>query len=69
MPAAGIFKHSQTDKYNKSTERRLRRRDVDMEERCREMEFNMKGGEVDERVESVKMFRYLGRPIDQMDDG
>ena len=39
-----------------------------MAERCGEMEFSLKGGEGDERVEGVAMFWYLGRPLDQMDD-
>ena len=32
------------------------------------MEFNLDGEEGDERVENVPTFRYLGRPLDQMDD-
>ena len=37
MQAARIFKHRQSDKCHKSRERRLRRRDVEMAERCGEM--------------------------------
>ena len=39
-----IFKHSQLYKCHKSTEKRFQRRDVDMEERCEEMELSMEGG-------------------------
>ena len=35
---------------------------------CREIEFSLEGGEGEERVENVKMFRYMGRPLDQTDD-
>ena len=44
MPAARIFNHRQSDKCNKATERRLQRRDVEMEARCGEMEFSLDGG-------------------------
>ena len=50
MPEASLFKHRHTDKWNKATERRIRRRDVDMVARCGEMGFSMEVGEVDERV-------------------
>ena len=46
IPSARVFKHRQTDKCNKMTERRLRRRDMEMVERCSEMEFSLEGGEV-----------------------
>ena len=68
MQAARLFKHQNLDKCHKSTERRLRRRDVDMLARCGEMEFNLNGEEGDKRVENVPTFRYLGRPLDQTDD-
>ena len=41
MPAANIFKHRKTDKCNKATERRIEQRDVEMAERCGEMEFSL----------------------------
>ena len=41
---------------------------MEMSERCGEMEFNLDGEEGDERVENVRTFRYLGRPLDQTDD-
>ena len=50
IPAAELFKHMQLDKCNKATEIRLRRRDVDMAERCGEMEFSLEGVEVFDRV-------------------
>ena len=68
MPAARIFKHRNNNKCNKATERRLRQRDVEMAARCGEMEFILEGGEVDERVEGVATFRYLGRLLYQTDD-
>ena len=37
MEAARLFKHQQSDKCQKPTERRLQRRDVEMAERCGEM--------------------------------
>ena len=54
MQAARLFKHWQSDKCHKLTERRLRQRDVEMAARCGEMEFNPDGEEVDERVENVQ---------------
>ena len=44
MPAASIFKNCQSDKCNKATDIILRRRDVEMVERCGEMEFILEGG-------------------------
>ena len=41
MQAAILFKHRQLDKCNKSTERRLQRRDVERAERCGEMESSL----------------------------
>ena len=43
MPAASLFKHRHTDKFNKTTERQLRRRYVEMAERCGKMEFSLYG--------------------------
>ena len=68
MLEARLFKHRQLDKCHKATEIRLRRTDVDMSERCGEMEFILEEGEKEERVENVTMFRYLGTPLDQTDD-
>ena len=45
MQAVRLFKHRQSDKCHKSTERRLRRRDVEMAARCGEMESNIDGEE------------------------
>ena len=56
------------DKFNKAMERKLRRIDVDISERCSEMEFSMYRGEGGEMVEVVANFKYLGRTLDQMDD-
>ena len=65
MPLSRVFKHMQTDKCDKATERRLRGIYVEMAARCGEMEFSLEGGEVYERVEGVAMFWYLGRPLEQ----
>ena len=46
-----LCKHRKMDKCNKVTERRLRRRDVDMAKRCDDMEFSLYGEEVDNLVE------------------
>ena len=64
MQAARLFKNRQSDKCHKSTERRLRWRDVEIVAMCGEMEFNLDGEEVDERVEIVTTFPYLGRTLD-----
>ena len=68
MPAARIFKHWHSDNCNKATERRLRRRYMDMAESCGEMEFSVYGVEGEERVENVPTSRYWGRPLDQTND-
>ena len=64
MQAGRLFKHWQSDKCNKLTERRLQRRDADMAERCGEMEFSLDGEEGNERVENVPTFWYIGIPLD-----
>ena len=68
MQASRIFKHYQSEKCNKSTERLLRRRDVEMAAMCGEMELNLDGDKGDERVENVPTLRYLRQPLDQGDD-
>ena len=68
MQAAILFKNRQSNNCHKSTERRLRQRDVEMATRCGEMEFSLDGEEGYKRVDNVPTFRYLGRPLNQMDD-
>ena len=68
MQAARLFRHRQSGKCHKSTERRLQKRDVEMAAMCGEMEFNLDREEEDERVENVQTFQYLGRPLDQKYD-
>ena len=41
MPKAWLIKHKQTAIYNKVTDMWIRRRDVDMAERCGDMEFGL----------------------------
>ena len=43
MQVARLFKQRHSDKFHKSTERRLRQRDVDIAARCGEMEFSLDG--------------------------
>ena len=62
MQATRHFKHGKSEKYQKLTEIRLRRRDVEMAVRCGEMEYNLDGEEVDDIVENLSNFRYMGRP-------
>ena len=68
MLAAKLFKHKQADKCNNATEKRLRRRDVEMAERCGDIEFSLEGREVDDRVEVVATFRCPGSTLDQTHD-
>ena len=68
LQADRLFKHRQSDKCHKSTERRLQRRNVEMAERCGEMEFVLDEGGGDKRVENVTTFQYLERPLDQTND-
>ena len=49
-------------------ERGLQRRDVEMTARCGEIDFNLDEEEGYERVDNVPTFRYLGQPLEQMDD-
>ena len=65
IQAASLFKHRKSDKFHKSTDRRIQRRDVEMSERFGEMKFSLYGEEGDERVENVTAFRYLVIPLDQ----
>ena len=62
------MKHRRADRCEKTTEIRIRKRDVDMAERCADMEFILYGREGDALVEGVSNFKYLGRPLDQTDD-
>ena len=43
MSEARLSNHRRVDKCNKATERQIRRRDVDMVERCCEMDFSLYG--------------------------
>ena len=43
MPADRFFKHGHTDNFDKATDKRLWRRDVDMAVRCGKMKFSMEG--------------------------
>ena len=68
ISAARLIKHRWTARCNKSTEMRIIQRDVDMVERCREMEFGLYGREGGALVEGVTTFNYLGLTLDQTDD-
>ena len=68
LQAARLFKYRKLDNCHNSTERRLWRRDVERAARCGEMEFNLYGEEVNERVENLQTFRYLGQPLYQTYD-
>ena len=46
----------------------IRWRDVDMEERCVEMEFSLYGGWEGALFEGVATFKYLERPLDQTEN-
>ena len=47
---------------------RLRWKDVEVISWCANMEFNLKGEEVEETIEGVAIFIYLGWYLDQSDD-
>ena len=68
MQAARLFKNWMSKEVHKSTERRLRQRDVKMVARCGEIELNLYGEEGDKKVENISTFQYLGRPLDKTDD-
>ena len=46
----------------------IRWRDVEIAGRYRETEFSLYGREGNDLVEGVANFKYLGQPLDQMDD-
>ena len=58
-PADRLFNHSQTDKCNKETDRRLGRRYMEMAERCDKMEFSLYVEEGKNMVEGVENFKHL----------
>ena len=66
--AAQMETHRMTSRCDKSTDMSPRQRDVDMEERCGEMEFILYGMEGGVLVEGVAQFEYMGLPLDQTDD-
>ena len=66
MYSSMLVKHGQTDKCNKSTDRRLRRIDVEMAARCDDMDFSMYREE--NMVEGLATFKYIGRTLDQTND-
>ena len=68
MPEAGLFNERQTERCNIVTERRLRRRYVDMADMCRYMTFSLYGGQGGAMVEEVETFKYMGRTLDQKGD-
>ena len=55
MQAARLFKHRQLNKCHKSTERSLRRRDMDMAEMCGAMEYKLDGEDWEESGEFTKL--------------
>ena len=57
-PEDRLFNHSQTDKCNKETDRRLGRRYMEMAERCGDMEFSLYVDEWENMVEGVANFKY-----------
>ena len=65
--AARLFKHRNTSKCNRATERQNRRWGVDMAARCDKMEFNMYREEGGKLVEGVANFKYMRLNLDQMD--
>ena len=68
MPVARLLKHKRMERCNNATKMQIRRRDVEMAERYRYMDFILykKGG--DALVEGVATFKYMGRPIDHTCD-
>ena len=65
MPVTRLFKNIRTNRCNKATERRIRQRDVEILERCGDMEFSLYRGEGGEMVYGVETFKYLGKPLDK----
>ena len=62
MPAAWMERHRRMARYNRM---RIIKRDVEMAERCGEIEFRFYGREGDALVEGVSQFKYLGWTLDQ----
>ena len=60
--------HKHTSRYDQVTEIRLQWRDVELDQRSRELEFSLYGREGDALVEIVAQFKYMGIPLYQSDD-
>ena len=68
MLAARLIKHHRTEHCFKNTEMMLMRDDVEVASRFSDMEFNLTGNEVEDTIEGVALFTYLGRLLDQSDN-
>ena len=60
MTEARLLKNRRTEICKKVAEMRLRQRDVEMLDRCGEIEFSLYGGEGDALVEGVATLKVSG---------
>ena len=68
MTAAQLIKHRRAVICHKDMDMWIRRRDVEMAERCGEMEFSLYGRDGGALAERVSNFNYLGSPLDKTYD-
>ena len=68
MPEGLILKHQQTKRSDRNTQMRWRSREVAIASLCAEVSFSLTGDDKEEIIESVGVFKYLGRPLDRSDN-
>ena len=68
MPAGRLIKHQRTSTYDKTTQMRWQRRDVEIADKCLETNFSLTGEDKAEFIEEVEVFKYLRRLLNFSDD-
>ena len=65
MPEGRLIKHHSMARCFKNTWTRLRRKDIEVFILCVDRKYNLTGKDIDEKIEGVALFNYLGFPLEQ----
>ena len=63
MPEGRIIKHRRMSRWNRNTQMRWRRQDVEIARKCTVVNFSITGEDGEECFEGVDSFKYLGRVL------
>ena len=64
IPEGRLIKNWRMVCFLKNTEKRIRRKDVEVTSQCAEIEINLAGKEGVEKIEGLNFFADLGQPLD-----